>query len=149
MSNDKAFDGSVLRVFEARAKPGCADSLTKKFATTSVDVVRNQPGNQGHFFGERISDKDNVFLFVSVWRDLNAVKTRFGDEWENSFLPPGYSELIDECSIKHFALKTDWHLISETATPLVLGQRSDAEGVVLDAPRDGVELLLGEGVTRG
>ena len=88
MSNDKAFDGSVLRVFEARAKPGCADSLTKKFATTSVDVVRNQPGNQGHFFGERISDKDNVFLFVSVWRDLNAVKTRFGDEWENSFLPP-------------------------------------------------------------
>jgi hypothetical protein len=44
MSDDKTFDGSILRVFEARAKPGCADSLAKKFATTSVDVVRNQPG---------------------------------------------------------------------------------------------------------
>ena len=89
MSDEKAFRGSILRVFEARAKPGCADSLAKKFATTSVDVVRNQPGNQGHFFGKSVSDEDDVFLFVSVWRDLNAVKTRFGDDWESSFLRPG------------------------------------------------------------
>ena len=109
MSDEKAFSGSILRVFEARAKPGCADSLTKKFATTSVDVVRNQPGNQGHFFGKGVSDEDDVFLFVSVWRDLNAIKTRFGEDWESSFLPPGYSELIKECSVKHFALRTDWH----------------------------------------
>ena len=108
MSKDNTFSGSILRIFEARVKPGCADSLAKKFATTSVDVVRNQPGNQGHFFGKRVADEDDVFLFVSVWRDLNAVKTRFGDEWESSFLPPGYSELIEESSVKHFALRTDW-----------------------------------------
>jgi hypothetical protein len=73
MSDEKAFSGSILRVFEARAKLGCADSLAKKFATASVDVVRNQPGNQGHFFGKSVSDEDDVFLFVSVWRDLNAL----------------------------------------------------------------------------
>jgi heme-degrading monooxygenase HmoA len=88
MSDEKAFSGSILRVFEARAKPGCADSLAEKFATTSVDVVRNQPGNQGHFSGKSVSDED-VLLFVSVWRDLNAVKRRFGDDWESSFLRPG------------------------------------------------------------
>ena len=92
-----------------RKAAGCADSLAKKFATTSVDVVRNQPGNQGHFFGKSVSNEDDVFLFVSVWRDLNAVKTRFGTDWESSFLPPGYSDLIEECSVKHFALRTDWH----------------------------------------
>jgi hypothetical protein len=62
MSDEKAFTGSVLRVFEARAKPGCAESLAKKFATTSGDVVRNQTGNQGHFFGKNVSGKDDVFL---------------------------------------------------------------------------------------
>ena len=108
MSDQKTFSGSILRVFEARAKPGCADALAKKFATTSVDVVRNQPGNQGHFFGKSVSGDDDVFLFVSVWRELNAVKNRFGDEWESSFLPLGYSELIEECSVKHFALQVDW-----------------------------------------
>ena len=118
MSDKKAFSGSILRVFEARAKPGCADSLAKKFATTSVDVVRNQPGNQGHFFGKSVSDEDDVFLFVSVWRDLNAVKTRFGDDWESSFLPPGYSELIEECSIK--TLRTEDGLaVWRIARPLV------------------------------
>ena len=84
MSDEKAFSGSILRVFEARAKPGCADLLVKKFATTSGDVVRNQPGNLGHFFGKSVSDEDDVFLFVSVWRDLNAVKSRFGDDWKSS-----------------------------------------------------------------
>ena len=108
MSEEKGFNGSILRVFEARAKPGCAELLARKFATTSVDVVRNQPGTQGHFFGKRVSGEDDVFLFVSVWRDLDAVKSRFGGEWESSFLPAGYSELIDECSVKHFALRTDW-----------------------------------------
>ena len=57
MSDKKAFSGSILRVFEARAKPGCADSLAKKFATTSVDVVRNQPGSQGHFFARTFQTK--------------------------------------------------------------------------------------------
>ncbi|HTP82346.1 MAG TPA: antibiotic biosynthesis monooxygenase [Alphaproteobacteria bacterium] len=109
MIDEKAFSGSILRMFEARAKPGCADSLAQKFATTSIDVVRNQPGNQGHFFGKGVSAEDNRFLFVSVWRDLSAVKTRFGDDWEGSFLPPGYSDLIEECSVKHFALRTNWH----------------------------------------
>ena len=82
MSDEKAFRGSILRVFEARAKPGCADSLAKKFATTSVDVVRNQPGNQGHFFGKSVSNEDDVFLFVSVWRDLrNLCKSQLQLEY--------------------------------------------------------------------
>ena len=68
MSDKKAFSGSILRVFEARAKPGYADSLAKKFATTSVDVVRNQPGNQGHFFGRSVSDEDDVFLSNTSYR---------------------------------------------------------------------------------
>lgn len=109
MSDDKTFSGSILRVFEARAKHGCADALAKKLATTSVDVIRNQPGNQGHFFGKSISDESDVFVFVSVWKDLASIKRRFGEEWESSFLPPGYSELIEECSIKHVALRRDWH----------------------------------------
>jgi hypothetical protein len=77
MSDQKTFSGSILRVFEARAKPGCVDALAKKFATTSVDVVKDQSGNQGHFFGKSISGEDDVLVFVSVWKDLSSVKNRF------------------------------------------------------------------------
>jgi quinol monooxygenase YgiN len=119
MSDDKTFNGSILRVFEARAKQGCADTLAKKLATTSVDVVRNQPGNQGHFFGKSISDENDVFVFVSVWKDLVSIKKFFGEKWENSFLPPGYSELIEECSIRHVVLGRDWlsHVPEASSNP--------------------------------
>ncbi|MDU8945977.1 hypothetical protein [Ovoidimarina sediminis] len=65
-------------------------------------------GNQGCFFGEGVaSDKDCV-VFASVWKDLSALKARFGEAWQTSFLPPGYDALIDECSVRHIDLSEGW-----------------------------------------
>lgn len=108
MASKEAFSGSVLRVFEARVKAGQAETLREKFATTSVDVVLNQPGNQGHFLAKQISDDGETLVFVSVWKDLASVKNLFGDDWESSYLPPGYADIIEEFSVKHIALEWDW-----------------------------------------
>ena len=96
------FSKSIMRVFEVRAQPGQADALKKKLAKTSVSVVQGKPGNLGYFFGEKSSSDGNDFVFVSFWKDLESVKSQFGKDWEKSYLPPGYAEIIDECSIKHF-----------------------------------------------
>ena len=80
-----ASDGPILRVFEVRTKPGCADRLLRNFATTSADVVQGQPGNQGYFFGDCVQGGDNVVLFVSVWTSLDAIRARFGDDWQRSY----------------------------------------------------------------
>ncbi|MEX0346364.1 MAG: antibiotic biosynthesis monooxygenase [Rhizobiaceae bacterium] len=103
-------NGPVLRVFEVRAVPGCSEKLMQKFSTTSAEVVQGQPGNRGHFFGKCVQGGDNVVVFVSVWNDLDAVKERFGDDWENSYLPAGYEDLIEECSIRHFDVGAGWHV---------------------------------------
>lgn len=105
-------DGPVLRVFEVQAKQGCADTLLKNFATTSADVVRGKPGNNGYFFGRCVQGGDDVVLFVSVWQDLEAVKARFGDDWQASYMPDGYEDLIDECSVRHFDTSSGWHVQS-------------------------------------
>ncbi len=105
-----ATDGPLLRVFEVRAKPGCADRLLEKFATTSADVVRGKPGNLGYYFGRCVQGGDDVVVFVSVWTDLNAVKARFGLDWQSSFLPAGYADLIDDCSVRHFDMCSGWHV---------------------------------------
>ena len=103
-------NGPVLRIFEVRAKEGCADTLIENFATTSADVVRGEPGNHGYFFGRCIQGGENVVLFVSVWQNLDAVKARFGDDWQVSYLPEGYEEFIEACSIRHFDMSTGWHV---------------------------------------
>ena len=96
-----SLDKNVFRIFEARAKTGQARLLRQKLSETSIAVVKDEPGNLGYFFGENLSTDEHDLVFISVWKDLDAVKSRFGDEWEESFLPEGYEEIIESCSIRH------------------------------------------------
>ena len=110
MHTDNASSGPILRLFEARAKSGLAEELMQKFATTSVEVVQNQPGNEGYFFGRSVADDLDVVVFASVWKDLSAVQDQFGADWQSSYLPEGYADLIDECSVRHYYLASGFHL---------------------------------------
>ena len=103
-------EGPVLRVFEVRTKPNCADALLRNFATTSAQVVAGEPGNHGYFFGRCVEGDGNAVMFVSVWKDIAAVKARFGGEWQSSYMPDGYADLIEECSVRHFDLGGGWHV---------------------------------------
>ena len=92
----------VLRVFEVRAKPDASGELKEKLSHTSIAVVKGEPGNQGYYFGELQQSDDRDLVFISVWSDMEAVKRRFGEDWAESFLPEGYEELIESCSVKHY-----------------------------------------------
>ena len=102
--------GPILRIFEVRTKPGCSEKLLANFESTSSEVVRDKPGNCGYFFGNCIQGGDNVVMFVSVWQNLAAVKARFGADWQESYLPDGYEDLIEECSIRHLDASNGWHV---------------------------------------
>jgi quinol monooxygenase YgiN len=104
-----ATNGPVLRVFEVQTKQGCVEKFIDSFATTSADVVQGASGNKGYFYGRCVQGGDNVVVFVSVWRDLAAIKTKFGNDWQSSYLPPGYEDLIDTCSVRHFDIGLGWH----------------------------------------
>ncbi len=94
-------NGAIFRVFDVRAKPGKVDRLRQKLSDTSVSVVKGQPGNLGYFFGTNFSSDASDLVFISVWKDIESIQSRFGEQWEESFLPEGYDELIESCSIKH------------------------------------------------
>lgn len=109
-------DGPILRIFDVRVKPNCADTLLANFATTSADVVRHEPGNLGYFFGRNVEgDGDNV-TFVSVWKSLEAIMQRFGDDWQTSFIPDGYDDLIESCALRHIDATGGWH-VADTIEP--------------------------------
>ena len=103
-------NGPILRMFEVRTKPGCTKKLLENFATTSAAVVHGEPGNRGYFFGKCVQGGENTVLFVSVWQSLDAVKVRFGDDWQTSYMPQGYEELIEECSIRHIDVGSGWQV---------------------------------------
>ena len=94
----------IIRVFRARAKRGCEGALAEKLATSSVEVVEDQPGFIGYLVAGPANEHQREFVFASIWADADAVKARFGREWRASLLPPGYAELIEECSVHHYHL---------------------------------------------
>ena len=59
-------DGPVLRLFEVKVRDGHAEKLLRKFSTTSADVVRNEPGNCGYFFGRGMLTDAGRLVFASL-----------------------------------------------------------------------------------
>ncbi len=108
MESKRAEDGPIMRLFQVRVKDGCADELLRQFATTSADVVRSEPGNRGYFFGQGVAADGNKLVFASFWANLEAVKQRFGEDWQASYLPAGYQDLIEEHSICHLNVGDGW-----------------------------------------
>ncbi len=113
MTNDAKPQKVIMRLFHVRAKSGCAAELRKKFAVTSADVVQNEPGNRGYFFGQGEALDEDVVVFASFWADMAAVKRRFSAAWQESLLPDGYDELIEECWVQHIDVGAGWFVQSE------------------------------------
>ena len=109
MRQHEADQGPIMRLFTVRTKEGCAGQLLANFATVSADAVQHEPGNVGYFYGQGVAQDDGTVIFASLWRDLDAIKERFGEDWQVSFLPPGYEYLIEECSIAHIELNPGWN----------------------------------------
>jgi hypothetical protein len=66
--------------------------------------VEGQPGLLGYLVAGPASEHQHEFIFASIWADADAAKARFGEQWRVSLLPPGYAELIEECSVDHYHL---------------------------------------------
>ena len=94
----------IIRVFRARARQGCESALAGKLATSSIEVVQGKPGFLGYLVAGPANESQREFIFASIWANPDAVRTRFGDQWRVSLLPPGYAELIEECSVDHYHL---------------------------------------------
>lgn len=110
MPTEHLAGGPILRLFQVKTKAGRAEELLANFATTSADVVRYEPGNKGYFFGRGAAADTNFVVFASVWENLEAIKQRFGIDWQTSYLPSGYETLIEECSIRHIDMSAGWHV---------------------------------------
>ena len=99
----------IARVFRATAAPGCRDELLRKFHSSSAALVNSKKGCLKYRILEPVDASAPEVVFESIWRDLDAVKEAFGDGWQQSHLPEGYSALMTAYSVHHF-------LVSESST---------------------------------
>ncbi|MCJ8276697.1 MAG: antibiotic biosynthesis monooxygenase [Bdellovibrionales bacterium] len=98
----------ILRIFEVITKPNCSEKMLENFKSTSTQVVENEPGNLGYYFGKGVASEKESVIFVSIWKDLESIQNRFGENWKESYLPEGYEEIIEVHSLKHIDVSYGW-----------------------------------------
>jgi quinol monooxygenase YgiN len=99
----------IARVFRAAAAPGCRDELLQKFHSSSAALVNSKAGCPKYRILESVDASAPEVVFESIWRDLDSLKVAFGEAWQQSHLPEGYSALMTAYSVHHF-------LVSESLT---------------------------------
>ena len=101
---DRNSSRPIARVFRATAAPGCRDELLRRFHCSSAALVNSKVGCLKYRILEPVEASALEVVFESIWQDIDAVKVAFGDTWEQSYLPDGYSALMTAYSVHHFVV---------------------------------------------
>jgi hypothetical protein len=96
--------GSFGQLLRLDAEMNCSKDFTPRLRLWSTAT-----GCLKYRILEPVDASAAEVVFESIWRDLDAVKVAFGDAWQQSHLPEGYSELMTAFSVHHF-------LVSENST---------------------------------
>src|SRR5262249_8514134 len=92
----------MARIFSAAAAPGCRQELPQTFHSSSAALANSKTGSLKYAILEPVDASAPEVVFESIWSDLDAVKVAFGDAWQQSYLPEGYSALMTAYSVHHF-----------------------------------------------
>ena len=84
------------------AAPGSRDELLQRFHSSSAALANGKVGCLKYRILEPVDAPAPEVVFESIWRDLDAIKAAFGDAWQQSYLPEGYSALMTAYSVHHF-----------------------------------------------
>lgn len=92
---------TIIRVFRAIARRGRADEFRAFFVGEAVSTVRRQPGLLSIEVGLPLEEGDE-FLMITVWRDLESIRSFAGEDWRRPYLASREKALVAEASVSHF-----------------------------------------------
>lgn len=92
----------ILRIFRARVKPGMRGAYERLVHEKFVPHVRTAPGLVALHVGKPMATAPDVFVVVSVWKDLGALKQFAGERWDEVILLPGEADISESVTVEHY-----------------------------------------------
>lgn len=92
----------IIRVFQAKAKPGKEADFTDFFINEAVQMVRQHEGLISVQVGLPTSESGQDFLMTTTWRDLEALKGFAGENWREAIIDPREAPLLESARVSHY-----------------------------------------------
>jgi transposase/quinol monooxygenase YgiN len=108
----------IIRVFQARLKPGKREAFERLCREINVPLMTAQPGCLTVRIGEPAKAHPDIFVIVSLWRDLPSLQAFTGERWQEATILPGEADLLEEAAVQHYdesyaGLVSMWHAVAE------------------------------------
>jgi transposase/quinol monooxygenase YgiN len=92
----------IIRVFRGRLKQDARLAYERLCRTTSVPLMRAQPGCLAVSIAEPTPTRPEEFVVVSIWRDLERLQAFAGERWREATILPGEADLLETARVEHY-----------------------------------------------
>jgi heme-degrading monooxygenase HmoA len=97
----------ILRVFRARAHPGRQPDFEAFVPRVALPLVESQAGMVARLAGRPVAGNADEFLILSFWRDLEALRSFTGEEWEQAVIHGEAAPLLREVLAHHYESRAE------------------------------------------
>lgn len=94
----------IMRIFQLVTRPGKEEEFGIFFHETAIPLMIGTDGIVSVLPGAPRPDSPREFSFVMVWRDLDALKSFVGEDYQTPHIDPAEAELVESRTIKHYDL---------------------------------------------
>lgn len=92
----------ILRIFKVEIFPEMRSEFERDFASISVRTVMSQAGCLSCQLGFPIKATSNIYVLLTLWRNLESLIAFTGENFEESFIPAGMGRYVKSCFVEHY-----------------------------------------------
>ena len=92
----------IIRVFRAKIRPGNLVEFKQMAQEQSIPWLTSSEGMLGYFAGEPHGADENEFVMVTLWRDVEALQSFAGENWQTPVVTPDEAPLVENMMAHHY-----------------------------------------------
>lgn len=91
----------IIRVFKTEFREESVESCVRRMQEHSLPLVKKQPGLVACHAGKPMPG-GSEFVMVTVWRDLAALRSFAGSDWDTPVIPDDLAESVVSHRVAHY-----------------------------------------------
>jgi heme-degrading monooxygenase HmoA len=92
----------IIRVFRPTIHPGKESEFEWFLRETAVPLVSQQSGIVEQHVGRPLDPSSTEYLYVTVWEDVESIRTFAGERWQEAVIEPDEEHLLKDTWIQHY-----------------------------------------------
>ena len=94
----------IMRIFRVTIHDDKIEEFRDFFLKTAVPLMRGTDGIEAIHFGLPLPEAPNRFAIVMIWRDLDALRSFVGEDWQVAHIHPDEKGIVKDRYLDHYEL---------------------------------------------